>query len=107
MDALAAVAQQLAARKPLGHGGKDRLTPTSISASDHRPGQPVRGLGKAPAMGFSDVRATELDRIELAQLARLAGAVLDKTSADLAALAEDYPRLALDRSLPPPRQGRN
>ena len=56
----------------------------------------AHGQSVSTAKVLSDMRATELDRIELAQLARLAGAVLDKSSADLAALAKDNPTLVWD-----------
>jgi hypothetical protein len=45
---------------------------------------------------FSDLMAAEASHIEEVQLARLASAVLSKSPADMAALAEDNPELFND-----------
>lgn len=53
--------------------------------------------GNQPAHSvFADLLAAEANHIEEVQLTRLAGAVLSKSPADMAALAEDNPDLFHD-----------
>ena len=63
MDALAAVTQQLAARKLLDYGGNSRLTqPAGILVADHRSGQPFSRHHDQAYSGFTARRGGRKSR---------------------------------------------